>query len=95
MLTADHIATMNAEELRAAQKDNMERYRLNGACQRFAAGVCTKRTRGGSKLRAWRVAKPDRKRLLLLEAQAKEILEEGALLATEMRRRADAQKARA
>ncbi|MEP9321473.1 hypothetical protein ABKS89_30300 [Pseudomonas sp. LABIM340] len=95
MLTPDHIASMNAEELKAAQKDNMERYRLNSACQRFAAGACTKRTRGGSKLRAWRVAKPDSKRLLLLKAQAKDILEEGSLLAAEMRRRADAQKARA
>ena len=95
MLTAETVARMTEEELRAAQKSSMERFRLNGECQRFAAGVSTKRTRSGSRIRAWRVAKPDRQRLQKLEAEGREILQDMTLLSEEQRRRAHAEEARA
>lgn len=95
MLTAEQVAAMSAEELAAAEQDNLERRRLNNDRCSYAAGVARKGRRGGSKLRVWRVASPDRVRLKALQEEGRAILREGELLIAERSRRAHAEKARA
>lgn len=92
MLTPEQIVSMTFEQLQAARADGAARAKLNGECQRFAAGVSTKRTRGGSKIRARRVAKTDWSRLRELEAQGRDIRTELSLLDEEIKRRAHAEK---
>jgi len=95
MLTAEQIEAMTDDELADALKDNLARLLLNGECRRYAAGVASKSRRGGTKVRMWRVAKPDRKRAQELEQRGRAIIEEGAMLAQERGRRAHAKEARA
>ena len=94
MLTAEQIEAMADDELDAALKDNLARLLLNGECRRYAAGVASKSRRGGTKVRMWRVAKSDCRRVQELERQGQAITQEGAMLAQERRRRAHAKEAR-
>lgn len=95
MLTPEQIAAMTAEQLLAARSESTQRAKLNGECQRFAAGVSTKRTRGGSKIRARKVAKTDWSRLNNLKEQERAIRTEINLLDEEIKRRAHVEEARA
>ncbi|WP_017516548.1 hypothetical protein ACQCLI_05005 [Pseudomonas nitroreducens] len=95
MLTPEQIVAMTGEQLLAAKAAGTARAKLNRECQCFAAGVKTKRTRGGSKIRARRVAKTDWSRLRKLEDQERDIRAELYLLDEEMKRRAHAEKERA
>lgn len=95
MLTPEQIAAMTGEQLLAAKTESAGRAKLNRACQRYAAGVSTKRTRGGSKIRARRVAKTDWTRLRTLQEQERSIRAELGLLDDEIKRRAHAEKERA
>lgn len=95
MLTPEQIVSMTSEQLQAARADGAARAKLNGECQRYAAGVSTKRTRGGSKIRARKVAKTDWARLRDLDAKGREIRTELSLLDDEIKRRAYAEKERA
>lgn len=95
MLTPEQIAAMTGEQLLAAKTESAGRANLNRACQRYAAGVSTKRTRGGSKIRARKVAKTDWSRLRDLEAKERDIRAELSLLDDEIKRRAHVEEARA
>lgn len=95
MLTPEQIVAMTGEQLLAAKTAGTARAKLNGECQRYAAGVSTKRTRGGSKIRARKVAKTDWTRLRKLEEQGRDIRAELYLLEEELKRRAHAEKERA
>lgn len=95
MLTPEQITAMTGEQLLAAKADGAGRAKLNRACQRYAAGVSTKRTRGGSKIRARKVAKTDWSRLRDLEAKERDIRAELSLLDDEIKRRAHVEEARA
>lgn len=94
-LTAEQITAMTGEQLLAAKTESAGRAKLNSACQRYAAGISTKRTRGGSKLRARKVAKTDWSRLNKLKEQERAIRTELNLLDEEIKRRAHAEKERA
>ncbi|MDF3864223.1 hypothetical protein P3W53_07120 [Pseudomonas denitrificans (nom. rej.)] len=95
MLTAEQVAAMTADELAAAVQDNLVRRRQNNDRCRYAAGIAGKGRRGGSKLRVWRVAKPDQVRLKELQEEGRSILRDGDLLMAERNRRSHAEKARA
>lgn len=95
MLTPEQITAMTGEQLLAAKSESAGRAKLNGECQRYAAGVSTKRTRGGSKIRARKVAKTDWSRLNNLKEQESAIRTEINLLDEEIKRRAHAEKERA
>lgn len=95
MLALEQIAAMSNEQLEAAKADCVQRADLNRAGQRFAAGVTSKQTRGGSKVRTRRVAKTDWKRLRMLEDQGRELRFERNLIDEEIKRRANAEEARA
>ena len=95
MLTPEQIVAMTGEQLLAAKASGTARAKLNGECQRYAAGVSTKRTRGGSKIRARKVAKTDWSRLNKLKEQERVIRTELNLLDEEIKRRAHAEEARA
>lgn len=95
MLTLEQIAGMSMEELKQARNRNSEQFKLNSECRMFAAGVACKWKRGGTKLRVWRVAKPDKRRVQDLEEEGKAILREGMLLSDEIKRRSHVEEARA
>jgi len=95
MLTPEQIVTMTGEQLLAAKAESAGRAKLNSECQRYAAGVSTRRTRGGSKIRARKVAKTDWSRLRNLQEQERTIRAELSLLEDEIKRRAHAEKERA
>ena len=95
MLALEQIAAMSDEQLQAAKADCAQRADLNRASQRFAAGVTSKQTRGGSKVRARRVAKTDWKRLRMLEDQGRDIRFERNLIDEEIKRRSHVEEARA
>lgn len=95
MLTRDQVAAMTDTELAVARRGIHDRLVLNDKCQRYASGVVCKATRGGSKVRARRVAKTDWRRMDSLRREAGEIRAEAALLDAEIGRRANAEEARA
>lgn len=95
MLTPKEIVAMTGEQLHAAKLARVERVKLNRESQRYAAGVTTKSRRGGTKLRARRVAPTNWSRLRDLEAQERGIRAELSLLDEEIKRRAHAEEARA
>lgn len=95
MLTPREVVSMTFEQLQASRSARAERAKLNSESQRYAAGVSTKRTRGGSKIRARKVAKTNWSRLRELEVQGRDIRAELSLLDEEIKRRAHAEEARA
>ncbi|OBY57736.1 hypothetical protein [Pseudomonas sp. AU12215] len=95
MLTREQVVAMTQEQLLAAKADAADRHKLNMDCQQFAAGVSMKRTHGGSKVRATRVAKTDWSRIRKLEAEGRDIRFERNLIDEEIKRRSHAEEARA
>lgn len=95
MLKREQVAAMTDSELAFARRDAGDRIDRNYRQQRSASGVVSKSLRGGSKLRSSRVAKTDWRRMDALQRELSGIRYDASLLDAEIRRRADAEKARA
>lgn len=95
MLSQEELAVMSDEQLQQLGEELFKRWRNNLQAEIAGSGTTAKRLHGGTKLRIKRVAKPNQERQRQLREEGRELGRDSELVRAEIRRRADAQKARA
>lgn len=95
MLTHSELEAMSSDQLAALGDDLAARWRQNLRAEIAAGGTVSKSLRGGTKRRITRVAKPNRQRQEKLREEGRALSRDSEMVRAEVRRRADAEKARA
>lgn len=95
MLNPNELAAMTDEQLAQLSAAIEARSRANLSADIASGGASSTWRRGAAKLRVRQVRKPDFKRQDQLREERRVIFRESEMVRAELRRRADAEKARA
>lgn len=95
MLSQEELAVMSDEQLQQLGDELFKRWRNNLQAEIAGGGTTAKRLRGGTKLRVKRVAKPNQDRQRQLQEEGRSLGRDSEMVRSEIRRRTDAQEARA
>lgn len=95
MLSQEELAVMSDEQLQQLGDELFKRWRNNLQAEIAGSGTTAKLLRGGTKLRVKRVVKPNQERQRQLREEGSSLGRDSEMVRSEIRRRVNAQKARA